>query len=225
MTKNNLPTRPPAFRRAGLPETVENRHMPLVRLRAFVALGLAIAGLSGCRPADDIRAYDAPKAVAPPAPAEAEVKVRLLGAMIPTAADSTACWFVKLVGPIAAINAVEKDFDAFVGSLTPTADPNVPLSWTVPAGWTADTSNPNRIVTLAGGPPNAPLQMYLSLPFGGSVASNVNRWRTLDLGLKNSPESEARKQATDTKVGTLTVHRVDLKGPGSAKKGGPFMGG
>ena len=198
--------------------------MPLVRLRALAALGFLLAELSGCRPADDIRAYDAPKAVGPPAPADAEVKVRLLGAIIPTA-DPSECWFVKLVGPITAVNAVEKDFDAFVGSLKPPADPNAPLSWTVPAGWTAQPGSETRLVTLAGGPPGTDLQMYVSVPFRGSVGSNVNRWRTLDAGLRKLSEGEAATAATATAVGSLKVYRVDLKGPGSTKKGGPFMGG
>ncbi len=185
---------------------------------------LALAVAAGCAPEPEIRAYDVPKAVAPPALPELESKVRLLGAIIPTT-DPNDCWFVKLVGPIPAINAVEKDFDAFVGSLKPTTDPNAPLSWTVPAGWTAQPGNQMRLVTLAGGPPGTDLQMYVSVPFKGSVGSNVNRWRTLDAGLRKVSEVEAAAAAKETAVGSLKVYRVDLKGPGSTKKGGPFMGG
>lgn len=199
--------------------------MPSASLRTLAPLGLLLAGLCGCKPEDEIRTYTVPKPTQPAAAEEspAPPKVRLLGAVIPTPTDSRVSWFIKLVGPVEAVTAAEKDFDAFLSSLKP-GDEKTPLAWTVPAGWKADTHNPNRIVTVTGGPPAAPLQMYISLPFGGSVGSNVNRWRTLDLGLKAVSEADARRQAVESKVGMLTFYRVDLKGPGSSKMGGPMVG-
>ena len=67
--------------------------------------------------------------------------------------------------------------------------------------------------------------MYVSVPLKGSVGSNVNRWRTLDAGLRKVSEVEAAAAAKETTAGSLKVFRVDLKGPGATKKGGPFMGG
>jgi len=215
---------PPGDPYPGRSRFAESFSMPIptapVRWAVFV---LALLVPSGCAPEPEVRGYDVPKAVAPDAPPEQPAKVRMLAAVIPTPADPTYSWFVKLTGPIEAVTKAEADFNAFVSSLAPTGDEKAPLKWTVPAGWTADMSNPNRLVTLTGGPADAPLQVSVSGPFGGSLASNVNRWRGLDAGLPKVSDAEALKAAKEGTVGTLKVFRVDLRGPGSAKKG--MMGG
>jgi hypothetical protein len=148
--------------------------------------------------------------------------VRLLGAIIP-AGDGTS-FFVKFVGPVEKIDANEKDFDAFLGSIRVAGNREKPITWTVPAGWKEAPPRQMRVVTLQKVDGSAP-DMYISDPFAGGLLQNVNRWRKGDAGLPETTEADLPNSTKEVMLGTLKAHRVDLRGPGGKGGMGPFMGG
>jgi hypothetical protein len=184
--------------------------------------------LLGCGGTDDgVKTY---KVATPDQKAKSEddsgdagpAKVRLLGAIIPAGGDTS--FFVKFVGPIEKVDPHEKDFDAFLNSIRVPGEGGKPISWTVPAGWKEAPARMMRVVTIQKADGSSP-DLYISDPFSGSLLSNVNRWRTGDVGLKATTEAELPGLTKEVQLGTIKAHRVDFRGPGG--KGGmsaPFMG-
>ena len=85
----------------------------------------------------------------------------------------------------------------------PTATPssNKHYTWTLPDGWTAKPASGMRLATLVIPTPGTTLQASIT-EFGGTTASNINRWRT-QIGLPPLAESEipATLQQIDTGLG------------------------
>lgn len=196
--------------------------------------GLLVAGCGG--PDDGIKVY---KVATVPSkgpviedtgpPVEAgPPKIRFLGAVVPTGDGQS--YFVRFLGPVAEIDAHEKEFDAFLNSIRVPGDGGKPISWTAPAGWRESPASNTRVVNFivvpAAGPQDKPLEAYISVPFGGDLLSNVNRWRTDFVGLPKTTAAELPTMTKEVQLGATKGHRVDLRGPG-AKKGAmpPFMGG
>jgi len=224
MTKNSLPTRPPAFRRAGLSETVENRFMPesMASSSTLVVVFLALAGMSGCAQEPEIRTYLVPREAENkpfrPVADGPDDKVRMLAAVIPVNEQNS--WFVRFLAAIEKVADREKDFDAFLNSIRVTGMPATPLTWTVPEGWRIGPPNPNRVVTLQYGAGDKLLEMYISKPFGGNLSDNVNRWRTDFVGLKKLDDEDLATTLIPVQLGGTAAYKVDLRGPGGAKAGG-----
>jgi hypothetical protein len=200
--RTDVPTRPAHWRWAGL---------------AFAALAV----LAGCRPADQITKYTAPKD--PPnlgaisdEPEEGEPRVRILGAIAPAGKDGDDDWYFFKIGPTKP-RAVERhlaEFDAFVRSLK--FVPEGPPSWTVPEAW-RELSNPNRIATFRMKKSETAVELAVTR-FGGSLLANINRWRHEQAGAEPITEAEIETKCRVLTVDGRRVVIVDVSGPGG--KGG-----
>ena len=151
----------------------------------------------------------------PPVP-QGPPKVRLLGAIIPIAADTS--YFLKFKGPIEQIDAHEKEFDEFLNSIRIPGEGGKPISWKAPASWKEGAPKTMRVVTFTVIPATPPakedVEAYISNPFQGSLLLNVNRWRTGDLGLPEVSEAELSGVTKEIMLGATKAYRVDFRGPG-----------
>jgi hypothetical protein len=203
---------------------------PTLRWLAVVSLSaLAV----GCRPAEQITKYTAPKD--PPdielisdAPEEGEPKVRILGAIVPVGKPEDSEWyFVKFQparpGGTYSPKAIERhkaDFDAFLQSLRFHGDR--PPTWTVPKGWREATveSGVQRIVTLRMKKSVTVVDLAVS-QVKGSLLENINRWRVQQAGIEPITEAEIESKCRVLMVDGRKVYVVDVSGPGA--KGGGMM--
>lgn len=188
-----------------------------------LTLLVCLVVLAGCRPADEVRTYTAPKSkdIQPPVAATGEDTDRLLGVLIP-AADGQ-LYSVKLSGPIAAVSAEADRFRTFAETIRVTADPTKPLTYTAPAGWKPGRERQMRLATFEIGSGPKPLEVAVFPPFGGTLLANVNRWRE-QVGAKPVADAELSTAATELKLGDSKAYYVDARGTGGA--GGmtpPFM--
>ena len=197
--------------------------MPLTTLgRPWPWLGVALALLVGCQPAEEVRTYTAPhEPVAelppPPLPPGAD-RSRLLGVIIPVGPGSSR--FVKFSGAIDKVTAVEAKFNEFVAGLR-LPDPAAPPTFTVPAGW---TENPPRELvanSFTVGPAGTP-HVTLSPPFGGTLLANVNRWRG-EVGLPEVIEADLPKSVVEISLGSTKAYKVDFRGPAAPSSGAARM--
>lgn len=185
-------------------------------------------GAIGCRPAEQIEAYNVPKETAQkvaPAAASSEVTDRMLAAVLP---DGERAWFFKVNGPAADIDSRADQIGAFLASVRPVAGKPHP-DWKIPEGWQEQPGTGMRAATLLIPAGAKPLELSVTaLPWSGApgeLLSNVNRWRgqmqlaaTDELGL-----AECTRELT---VGDATMTVVDLRG--RFQSGGmtpPFAGG
>jgi len=181
----------------------------------------------GCGQPEQIRTYSVPKepiAEAPPAAKPGEASDRMLAAILP--ADGQA-WFFKIVGPIPAIDKLDKQFDDFVAAVR--IEGGKP-KWQLPADWKeGPAGNAMRFATILVPSEPKPLELTVnSLPWGGTpqdMLANVNRWR----GQLQLPPAEAAQIASFTrevKAGDRTATIVDLRGrSGGGGMMPPFAGG
>jgi hypothetical protein len=193
------------------------------------AVPVVLAGLlAGCGPNDGVRSYSVPKAAEPtpnpPAPADAPsgpTKSRLLGAVIPVGGGSSR--FVKFSGPSEKIDPHAAAFDELVSSIRVPA--NGPPTFTAPAGARPGPQKQMRLATFQFGPADAPVDLYISDPFGGTLLENVNRWRK-EVGLAEVAEAELPTVTKEVRLGDVKAFTMDFRGPGG--KGGmmtpPFAG-
>jgi len=108
----------------------------LRRPAAAICLLLTIAG---CRQADQIETYAVPKEVpravvavdTPAGPESKESTDRMLAAILP---DGGKAWFLKVVGPEAAIAEREQSINEFFAKVRPAAEKAHP-DWKLPEGW------------------------------------------------------------------------------------------
>jgi hypothetical protein len=165
--------------------------------------------LAGCRE-DEIRSYSVPKPETLPK-VEVKPKVRLLGAIFPRGDMS---WFIKLMGPVEAVDSRAAEFDRFVGSLRFHDKDDPPIQWTEPEGWKPMPPSGFFYARFAlGGADGTPLELTVSF-LGGSVLDNVNRWRG-QIGLKPVLAGELDKTTTRLAVGGVEGYRIGLGGPGA----------
>jgi hypothetical protein len=148
-------------------------------LFSYVLLALLVVG---CRPADEIRTYrvSVPKQSAQPAgemPVAGDPTHRMLAAIVPQDARA---WFLKVVGPMAAMDEQEQAILEFFESVR-TGDGPAPPRWELPEGWTEQTGSGMRAATITIPAEPEPLELsVIGLPSKGGPAemlSNANRWR------------------------------------------------
>lgn len=174
----------------------------IVRLPAFMAFLVLLAGICGCDEQEPIRHYSVDK---PPAPVRAPLPEpepmhgmggmqsqpappaertdpptdRILGAIV---SQGERTWFFKVQGPIAATESVVKPFGELVRTVRFENDqPN----WDLPPGW-EPAQNPEgkgRFATVSIPADGKPLEMTVSALVTPStdpaayLLMNVNRWR------------------------------------------------
>lgn len=103
---------------------------------------------------------------------------RMLAAILPLEQE---LWFFKLMGPVAAVDAVTEPFEEVLRSVR--LDGDRPM-WTVPPGWTARGPSPMREETLLApaAPGEKPLELSISRlgrqgDLDEALLANINRWR------------------------------------------------
>ena len=114
-------------------------------------------------------------------------------------------------------------FDAFINSIRVPADLSEPLTYTAPKDGREVPARPGQMrqVTFQFGPPDAPVDLYLSSPIGGNLLENVNRWRR-EVGLPEVTEAELPSVTTEVQLGGTKAYKMDFRGPGG-KGGGMGM--
>jgi hypothetical protein len=143
---------------------------------------LVAAALVGCREAESITTYEAPRTEPKPQPVDVE-KVRndldhMLAAIVP---QDDKAWFFKLVvrGEKAA-DELRKPFRDFVSSIK-LGEGDAAPTWTLPEGWEQKPGNSMRVATIEVPQGDQKLELAAStLPLSGEwapyVEVNVNRW-------------------------------------------------
>ncbi len=134
----------------------------------------------GCRPAEPIHTYDAPKETGPlvmPDAAVAEPTDRMLAAILP---DGEKAWFFKAVASLADINQRADQLTEFFANVRLAAERSHP-DWRLADGWEEQPGSGVRTATITIPTSGKPLELSVtSLPWSGAQAdllSNVNRWR------------------------------------------------
>ena len=88
----------------------------MIRTKLWLVPLLVVAAFCvGCKPKDEIRTYTVEKEAEKPAPPTADVKYRLLGAIIPDGKGYS--WFVRFYGLTEQVSPHEADFQAFLNSI------------------------------------------------------------------------------------------------------------
>lgn len=180
--------------------------MSFSRTAAFVAVSFVYFAVIGCNGQEQISTYKIPKVAATPKEIQDnKTEYRLWGLIIP--ADEGQSWFFKTQGESAILKSEQSSLDELKATINfPEGLKNKP-TWKLPARWTEDRANPNRIATLRFG------ENELSVTkFGGDVAGNISRWRGM-VGAKLLEESELMKSVTEFKLSTgQTAYLVDVVG-------------
>jgi hypothetical protein len=186
----------------------------------FVA---GLVALAGCSPAEQVTKYTAPKDpldtdLIPDEPGEGEPAVRVLGAIAsaPAKPGEESWYFFKMQpSPPKAVERHAAAFDEFIQSLK--FSPDGPPTWTLPAGWReVGSQGKERIATIRMKKSETTIELSVTR-FGGTLLSNVNRWR------EQAGAEPIKQDEIDTKCRVLTVDGrkvvvVDVSGPGG--KGG-----
>lgn len=205
-----------------------------IRTLGWALLAGSLA-LVGCRPAEQIEAYNVPKEAAPrvmptAAPAQAgsqaaEPTDRMLAAVLP---DGERAWFFKVTGPIAQVEPIAAEVEKFFAGVRPAAGKPHP-EWAIPAGWQEQPGSGMRAATIMIPSGGQSLELtVIGLPWSGApgeLLSNVNRWRG-QMRLPPVDQAGLAKDIRELPAGDTTLTVVDLKG--SFQSGGmtpPFAGG
>lgn len=154
----------------------------------------------GCGPADQIEQHvmsrertGIPQAVrVPTAPKESApaVRSRMVTAI---AALPAATWFFKAVGPVEEMNAALPGLTSFFQSVR--FNESGQPEYAAPAEWKRGPQRPGRFETLLIGSGETPsIELAISeLGPNQDLTSNVNRWRSDQLGLSSLDEAAARQ--------------------------------
>jgi hypothetical protein len=201
---------------------------------AWLALPLVLA-FSACNEDDAIRHYQVPKkelveaqnpakATSPPAGTAAALPLidqRMLGAIIPYG-DQT--WYFKMMGPDAAVAAVEDDFEQLIKSVRFSASESKP-TWKLPEGWSQQGASGQRLATLKTESEGSTLELTvipLSLPdTPEAMLANVNRWRN-QLSLYPVSAEQLQQETTTIELEGARATLVNIVGeapPASAAMG------
>lgn len=189
-----------------------------------------VAAILGCQKSDGIRTYTTPKEpkaeLAKPSTVKEpalEPTDRMLVAVYP-AGDQA--YFFKIVGPIAAIDKLEKPLSDFFAAVR-IGDDGKP-KWELPTDWKDAPGNAMRLATIL--VPSDPRSLELTLNMSrwdGSADDkllNINRWRG-QLKLPPTTPEKVAEYARETKAGELTITIVDLRGNYAGGMLPPFAGG
>ena len=146
---------------------------PRVALVMFVLLWSA-----GCEEPEEIRTYDAPKAVRN-TQSTTEEESRMLAAIVPR---GQRLWFFKLVAPAEAVEKLASDVDALFASIRAAEDNDNGVAWDTPKGWTERPESGMRLATLV--TPAEIGQHELTIiglgktgDLDADIRNNVDRWR------------------------------------------------
>ena len=120
---------------------------------------------------------DAAPATAQPGQESTEPTDRLLGAIVPRAAQT---WYFKMTGPMDLVARQEPAFRELIRSLT-FDGPNAEPKWTLPDSWQEDKGTGQRLATLSVETEGQKLEVSViqlaTSPSVTSILDNVNRWR------------------------------------------------
>lgn len=196
------------------------------RLSLLTSFALALVAMAGCKEAGpEIKRWQVPRVegkidrkVAPAA--AVGDNDRMLAALV---TEKDKAWSFRLLGPKAAVGALEPKFDEFLKSVKFGDDP--PLSWSLPKGWKQTPGNQFRFATLKTGEPEDLEVTIVALPKeGGEILPNVNRWLG-QLGQPPVTEKDLAKVTRDIEVHGRKGTLVDIVGEAGAKgKMPPMMG-
>jgi hypothetical protein len=190
----------------------------LQRTRQFLPLlAIATAIVAGCYEPEKIHSYSVPKEPKPPVTQASRPEAepgeptdRMLAAIVPAGGQA---YFFKVVGPIAAIEKHEKEFNDFFAALR-VGDDGKP-KWQLPEGWKEGPGNAMRLATIVVPAEPKPLDITVNaLPWSGTPAdmlSNVNRWRG-QLQLPPTDAAHVAESSRQAKAGDLPITIVDLRG-------------
>ena len=131
-----------------------------------------------------------------------------------------ATWFVKVVGPIAQVDATEPQWQAFFQALK--FENGNPV-WDLPEGWSVAGPKPMRFETLVIGDTQPPLEVAISsLGPNQDLLLNVNRWRVSQLGLPPAVQGDLNGILQEEKSETGEFLVFDTTGFGSGQMTPPF---
>ncbi len=192
-----------------------------------VLLLVAGAAISGCRQSEDIQTYIVSKEAPPPSAAMAasgEPTDRMLAAILPAGQQA---WFLKVVGPLQAVDAAAPEVEKFFASVRPAAG-TAPPEWKLPDGWTEQQGTGMRAATITIPADGASLELsVIGLPWSGGpseLLENVNRWRG-QLQLAPTDIAGLADCTRPIEVGDATLTVVDLRGQfKSSGMSAPFAG-
>ena len=216
--------------------------MRTASLFLLIALN-TLAATTGCKPEEQITVYRIPKAVsglegirdaaavspnqaAPPTTAtkKAGQATRMVVALFQR---SDAAWFFKISGSPEDVSATQSKWTDFVdkvkfGEQSGDQKAEEP-EWTLPDGWTTGPPAPFRFATVK--LPDSEIEIRIS-KLGGQqdLLSNVNRWRTSQLGLPaaTADNVDAQFQKKEGQGGEYLL--FDQQGVSTGQSmGGPFM--
>jgi hypothetical protein len=159
----------------------------------FCCLGLLVCA-TGCKPEDKVSKYTAPHQpdteAFDPDPPEAPTTGHRILALIADGNEPEQRWYFKMMGSPDAVGRRVEALKRFATSLKlPKKDTEDPL-FDLPAGWKI-VPNQRDIVqtTIQTGHSFTPLNLEIS-SIGGTLLSNINRWREDQLGLKPWTQEE-----------------------------------
>jgi hypothetical protein len=146
-------------------------------LLSAAVLAAATLALVGCQREEQVEHYVVPRIeTLPAAPVAKKEPVRFLGAILP-AKDEV--WFLKLVGPEAAVTPLVEPFEKFVKTIRFTDKADPPVTWDLPADWQQLPGREFRYATIKIKAEAESLELVVSKlgKEASSVLDNVNRWR------------------------------------------------
>ncbi len=195
------------------------------RVRYFLLTLLALPlALTGCQREEEIVHYRVPRVEsAPAAKIDKSEPVRFLGAILPQKDD---VWFLKLLGPEAAVTPLEEPFQNFVKSIRFPEKGDAPITWDLPADWTQIPGNGLRYATIKIKSDAEPLELSVTKLPGeakeaGSVLANVNRWRG-QVGLDPIQDADLPKETKTLDVAGVKATLVNMVGKGGGQAMPPF---
>jgi hypothetical protein len=214
-------------------ERLQGGSAGLGRILSIRAVAICFLAIAGCRQPDRIESYtvptEAPPVVAaadtPPAAESNGSTDRMLAAILP---DIGKAWFLKVVGPAAAVAEREQSINDFFATVRPAAEKSHP-DWKLPEGWEERAGSGMRAATIMVPTSGKPLEISVtSLPWTGSpqeMLSNINRWRG-QMQLAPTDEQGLADCSHELAAGAVKMTVVDLRG--HMKSGGmspPLAGG
>jgi len=136
-------------------------------------------------------------------------------------------YFFKVVGPVATVDAHEKELNAFFEKIA--VGPDKKPKWQLPEGWKEAPGSDMRFATITVPADGKPLEISITaLPWSGTpddMLRNVNRWRN-QLQLRPIAAQQIDEYIHELKAGDHTLTVVDLKGHfASSGMSPPFAGG
>jgi hypothetical protein len=213
-----------------------NVPLALRTMLCLAALGTMLA--TGCqREIAPIRQFDEPKPEyeMPLVETKAPERMSIWGVIAPM--GNGQWWFFKLVGPTERVLEQKSQYAAFVDSLKYNTHAEWKWEWKLPSGWRQvegdgtriytfemgpDTKDQTEAIAAVGGPIAAsvfaarayPLiypEMSLTL-LGGSLLSNVNRWRE-QVGLRALEMAELQRTVQFRVIEGAGIFLVEMSGP------------